>query len=94
MTPPHERLHAVVRGHVQGVSFRYYTQETALALGLTGWVRNLRDGTVEVTAEGPRTALDQLVTFLRRGPVAARVAEVASDWSAASDEFSLFDIRW
>ena len=94
MTPPHERLHTVVRGHVQGVSFRYYTQERALALGLSGWVRNLRDGAVEVTAEGPRAALDEFLTFLRRGPVAARVAEVQSDWSAASGEFSLFDIRW
>ena len=94
MTQPHERLRAVVRGHVQGVSFRYYTQETALTLGLTGWVRNLRDGAVEVTAEGPRPALDQFLTFLRRGPAAARVAEVQTDWSPASGEFSLFDIRW
>jgi acylphosphatase len=94
MTPPHERLHAVVRGHVQGVSFRYYTQETALGLGLTGWVRNLPDGGVEVTAEGSRAALDQLLTFLCRGPVAARVAEVQTDWAAASGEFNLFDIRW
>jgi acylphosphatase len=91
---PQERLHAVVRGNVQGVGFRYYTQEAASSLGLTGWVRNLRDGAVEVTAEGPRAALERLLEFLHRGPAAARVSEVSSDWSPASDEFGLFDITW
>ena len=94
MSVPHERLHAVVRGHVQGVSFRYYTQDTASSLGLTGWVRNLRDGSVEVTAEGPRAALVRLLAFLHRGPAAARVSEVLSDWSPATGEFGPFNITW
>ncbi len=94
MSTPHQRLHAVVRGHVQGVSFRYYTQAAAQRLGLTGWVRNLPDGAVEVTAEGPPAALNELLTFLQRGPAAARVAEVQPQWSPARGEFSLFEITW
>ena len=93
MSPGQERLYAVVRGRVQGVSFRYYTQATALRLNLTGWVRNLRDGAVEVTAEGPRASLDQLLSFLQRGPTAARVAEVQTKWSPASGDLGPFDIR-
>ena len=93
MSAGHERLHALVRGRVQGVSFRYYTQAEALRLGLRGWVRNLRDGAVEVTAEGPRASLDLLLAFLHRGPSAARVSEVQADWSAANGDLGAFDIR-
>ncbi|NJL92227.1 MAG: acylphosphatase [Anaerolineae bacterium] len=62
-----ERLHALVHGRVQGVSFRATTQQTAQQLNLTGWVRNRPDGTVEVLAEGPRAALERLLTFAGRG---------------------------
>ncbi|TMG57453.1 MAG: acylphosphatase, partial [Chloroflexi bacterium] len=55
-----ERLHAVVRGDVQGVGFRYYVQRKARQLGLPGWVRNNDDGSVELVAEGERDALEQL----------------------------------
>ena len=88
------RLHARVRGRVQGVSFRYYTQEEALRLGLSGWVRNLHDGAVEVTAEGPRAALEQLLAFLQRGPTAARVTKVQTEWSPAGGDLGAFDIHW
>jgi acylphosphatase len=94
MTEKHQRLHAIVRGRVQGVNFRYTTQAEAARLGLTGWVRNLRDGSVEVLAEGPRPALDQLHTFLQRGPPAAAVSEVRAEWSPATGEFRDFDLRW
>lgn len=94
MTKTRERLHAIVRGRVQGVSFRYYTRETALELNLTGWVRNRPDGAVEVTAEGPRAALDRFLAFLQRGPTAARVAEVLPEWLPAQGELGQFDIRW
>jgi acylphosphatase len=94
MADQHERLHAIVKGMVQGVNFRYATLERARQLDLTGWVKNLRDGSVEVLAEGPRPALDQLGEFLRRGPPAASVTEVQENWSAASGEFIGFDIRW
>ena len=94
MADTRERLHAIVDGIVQGVNFRYYTQERARSLRLTGWVRNRADGSVEVLAEGPRASLDQLLEFLRRGPPAASVTEVKEEWQAPTGEFALFDIRF
>ena len=66
------RLHASVRGLVQGVSFRYYTLHRARELGLRGYVRNLWDGSVEVVAEGPRQSLEQLLTWLHQGHLPRR----------------------
>jgi DNA ligase D-like protein (predicted 3'-phosphoesterase) len=72
-------IRAVVRGEVQGVGFRDATVARALELGLTGWVRNGEDATVQVHAEGPSRAVENLATFLREGPSAARVTEVTLD---------------
>ncbi len=88
------RLHAVVHGRVQGVSFRYYTLRRAAALGLTGYVRNLWDETVEVVAEGQCSALEELLAFLRVGPRAAFVTEVEIKWSVPSREFERFEVRY
>src|SRR5207244_12904415 len=68
-----ERLHAIVRGDVQGVGFRYFVQRKAQQLGLRGWVRNNDDGTVELVAEGGRGELEQLKRALEEGPRLARV---------------------
>ncbi len=87
-----ERLHAQVYGRVQGVSFRFYTRDTAAVLGLTGWVANRYDGSVEVVAEGPRPALDRLLEFLRQGPSMARVDQVQYDFAPATREFKHFTI--
>jgi acylphosphatase len=87
-----ERLTAIVRGDVQGVGYRFFVQRQAAALGLRGYVRNLRDGTVEVVAEGPRPALEQLLGVLRRGPSAAEVTAVDVTWSAAMGAFSNFRV--
>lgn len=62
-----------VRGHVQGVSFRAGTQAEARRLNLCGHARNLRDGRVEVLAQGAPRALDELEAWLHRGPAEARV---------------------
>jgi acylphosphatase len=70
------RLHAVVRGRVQGVGFRWFVRERASALGLAGWVRNREDGTVEVAAEGAPEAIDRLRELLARGPRGADVSAV------------------
>jgi acylphosphatase len=89
-----ERLHAIVSGVVQGVNFRNFTRSEAGRLGLTGWVRNRSDGTVEALAEGPRPALERLLAWLQHGPPAARVTEVQTAWSTATGEFEKFNVRW
>lgn len=94
-TPPaDERLHVIVHGRVQGVSFRYFTQLRAAELGVTGWVRNLPDRTVEVTAEGTRPQLERLLGFLRRGPTGATVTQTEITWLPASGTFAGFNIRY
>jgi acylphosphatase len=89
-----ERLHARVRGRVQGVSFRFYTRDQATALGLAGWVSNCDDGSVEVVAEGPRLALERLLAWLRHGPPAARVDDLQYDFLASTDTFDQFTVEF
>jgi len=69
----------LVSGKVQGVFFRASAREQAISLGITGYVRNLGDGRVEVMACGERSAIDQLRSWLVRGPAAARVTGVACE---------------
>ena len=94
MTAAEEQLHAIVHGRVQGVNYRYYTVREATRLELTGWVRNRRDGTVEVLAEGSRAQLDQLVTFLQRGPSSAKVQQTDLTWREVSGTYDDFTIRY
>lgn len=68
--------HWFVSGEVQGVGFRYFVQDKATSLGLTGWTRNLADGRVEVYAAGSRDRLNDLAAALHIGPRAARVRSV------------------
>ena len=88
----HQRLHAIIDGTVQGVGFRAFVYDQAQSLKLKGWVRNTYNGFVEVTAEGPRPALDQLLNKLRTGPRMAYISDVQTEWSAATDEFSSFSV--
>ena len=69
-------LYVAVRGRVQGVGFRWFVRQQARALGLSGWVRNRADGSVEVLAVGEDAGLEQLRGLLRRGPPGARVSDV------------------
>jgi acylphosphatase len=87
------RLHAVVRGLVQGVGFRATTFDEARRLGLAGWVRNRVDGTVEALAEGPEPKLNLFLTYLRRGPLGARVTGVIEDWSEAQGAPIPFQVK-
>ena len=89
-----ERLHAVVHGDVQGVGFRYFVQRRAHELGLRGWVSNNDDGTVELVAEGPRRALEELKNAVQEGPRMARVDRVEAEWSAAAGNLHAFDLAW
>ncbi|MDQ7857270.1 MAG: acylphosphatase [Armatimonadota bacterium] len=81
-----------VRGQVQGVGFRVFVHARAGALGLTGFVRNLRDGRVEAAVEGPRAAVEALIEAVRRGPAGARVAGVDVRWEPPRGEVG-FRIR-
>jgi acylphosphatase len=74
----------VVHGRVQGVGFRYATVEAAERCGVTGWVRNRRDGTVEALLQGEPAAVDAMMAWCRRGPPAARV-ETFETTSVAPD---------
>ena len=93
MADVRQRLHALVSGHVQGVNFRFYTRATAREIGITGWVRNRSDGTVEVLAEGTPHQLERLLQFLNIGPVSASVSQVQIDWLPATGEFADFQIK-
>ena len=70
----------LVAGGVQGVGYRAAAQDKARSLGLTGWVRNLPDGRVELVAEGPRTKLELLERWCWQGPPLARVTDVNLVW--------------
>jgi acylphosphatase len=74
---PPVRVRVLVEGRVQGVSFRYYTWQEANRLGVAGWIRNLRDGRVEAVYEGPRDAVEDLLSWTRHGPEGARVTTLA-----------------
>jgi acylphosphatase len=87
------RLSATVSGKVQGVSFRYFVVEQAIQLGLTGWVRNKWNGTVEVCAEGSRKNLEILLVDLRQGPPMAWVDDICFEWQAYRGEFKDFLVR-
>ncbi len=87
------RLHAVVRGHVQGVFFRASLVERARALGLVGWVRNRGDGSLEWVAEGPAEVLAALRAYSARGPRGAHVTAVEISEHDETGEFHAFSMR-
>lgn len=89
-----ERLHAIVYGDVQGVGFRYFVQRKAQQLGLSGWVRNNDDGTVELVAEGTRRQLEDLKRIVEEGPRLARVDRVETRWSEARGNLGRFELAW
>lgn len=92
--PCTQRLHATIRGRVQGVGFRFFVARVGRRLSLCGHVRNLPGGRrVEVIAQGPRPALDTLVHELRAGPPLASVESVTVAWEAPADDLPAFAIR-
>jgi acylphosphatase len=86
------RAHITVRGRVQGVFFRDHTRRWAVALSLTGWVRNLDDGRVEIMAEGDENGIRSFIDKVREGPIYARVDDLDVAWETPSGEFSEFRI--
>jgi acylphosphatase len=85
-------LHVFLSGRVQGVAFRYYAEKWALGLGLTGWVRNLPDGRVEILAEGDKENLDQFLERVKQGPRMAQIEKADIEWRDYSGLFSGFEI--
>ncbi len=86
-------VRAIVSGRVQMVGFRAFVSRNASALDLTGYVRNLDDGSVEVVAEGEKEKLDKLISFLWRGPRSAMVEDVKVEWSEKTGKYSWFAVR-
>ena len=87
------RVHAILHGWVQGVGFRLFTQQCAQKLGLTGWVRNLPNGDVEVEAEGKEEALNELIVQLKTRHPWARIDHMNTDYYPCNGSFSSFDIQ-
>ncbi len=85
-------IHCLISGRVQGVCYRACTQREARRLGVTGWVRNLPDGRVEVTASGPPAAVEEFRQWLQRGPPQAVVSEVTTN-TAQDDGWTEFSVR-
>jgi acylphosphatase len=81
----------VISGRVQGVGFRFYMERKARELGITGWVRNRRDGSVESVVQGSAHAVEAMIAWARQGPPSAVVAEVKV--SEGEGEFDRFEVR-
>ena len=85
-------VHITVRGRVTGVFFRAATQREAKRLGVTGWVRNRNDASVEILAEGEEDSIKEIVSWAHHGPSAARVENVDVRYRSYSGEYSDFRI--
>ena len=92
-TIPQARIRLIVKGRVQGVYFRASTVQQARHLGLTGWVMNHDDGSVELLAEGRSESIEELIAWCRQGPPGARVDEVDVQRQDFRGEFTEFRIR-
>jgi acylphosphatase len=83
-----------VGGRVQGVGFRYFVYKNARRNGLTGWVRNLEDGSVEAHFEGQKDAIDKVIELCKVGPAGSNVKDVILDWSEPEGSWSEFDFKY
>ena len=86
-----ETYYVRVRGVVQGVGFRHATVRKAHSLGITGWVANLEDGSVEAMLQGPANQVDLMLEWLRRGPPAARVTDLAGEERYTDKRYERFE---
>jgi len=87
------RAHLFISGRVQGVAFRYYTQDIAQSLGVKGWVRNCWDGKVEIVMEGEEDKVKELIGWCHQGPGSAVVEKIEIEWEKYRGEFNSFGIR-
>ena len=89
-----KRIHAKVKGKVQGVFYREFTRREAESLGVSGFARNLKDGSVEIVAEGEEKQLKEFEKRFRKGPLMAFISEIEIKEQPATGEFDGFDIRF
>ena len=89
-----KRIHVFYSGRVQGVGFRMTAEDTARELGVVGWVKNLRDGRVELVAEAEEAALEQFLDAIRSGSMKNFIDQTEITWSTPSDTFDEFVIRY
>ncbi len=88
-----KRMRIFVKGIVQGVYFRYNTQKKAREYDLTGWVRNMADGRVEILCEGPEAKIMGLAEWCKEGPGRACVEKIETKWEEYTGEFNGFTIK-
>ena len=88
------RAHAIITGKVQGVFFRMETQRAARNYGVTGWVRNKMDGSVETVMEGNEADVKSLLAWCQEGPPRASVSNVDITWQSFTGEFMGFDVTY
>ncbi len=89
-----KRLHLIVSGVVQGVGFRWYTQRIATSLGLTGWVRNLQNGDVEIVVEGKSDIIEMFISELKNGYLGRNISRIKRIEEEYKGEFSDFRIKF
>lgn len=83
-----------VHGKVQGVGYRFYATRVARRLGLKGWIRNLRDGTVDAIVEGESDAIDEWIEEIREGPRYAEVTKIEQESKSYQGKFGEFDVKF
>jgi len=88
------RAHAIIHGRVQGVCYRIETKREADRIGVCGWVRNRKDGTVEAVFEGDAGRIAAMLEWCKKGPPLCAVTRVEVQWSESSGEFEGFEIRF
>ena len=88
------RARLLISGRVQGVFYRAFVQETARALGLGGWARNLPDGRVEALFEGERVDIVEALRLCYQGPPACSVSDIEIEWEKFQGEFASFRITY
>ena len=87
------RAHIIVTGLVQGVNYRYHTRQTALGLNVTGWVKNLPNGSVQGCFEGEEADVTALIDWCRKGPDWARVEDATVGMEEYRGEFDGFEVK-
>jgi len=88
------RAHLIISGRVQGVFYRMETKSAADRFGVSGWVKNRRDGRVEALVEGEKPRVEGLIKWCRKGPPAARVHDVEVAWEPYRGEFASFEVTY